>query len=288
MKKKSDKMPPAISTYALSEIKRKIDLLKQMWTLFAKNKIWILSLLFAASIIHSTIHYGMYGINILEYATISDIFVNFAFVFMPIVILLILSFFLYLFPNVRNKRVSIILLIFKVFLLLFVSVIISRLFNNVFGGGLLLLYVIGICCVFYFENRKAFVWLCILMIFMVSFIEPIEKRNTPIINRISFKYSNIEYNLADIEKYYYIGGSSDYYFIFIKTNDIVQIIPRNECQDIFRPVIHWDDLWKNDETRSNSPVFRINRKHKKKDNVVTLIETRDVKTGEKETEFMII
>ena len=65
MKKKSDKMPPAISTYALSEIKRKIDLLKQMWTLFAKNKIWILSLLFAASIIHSTIHYGMYGINIL-------------------------------------------------------------------------------------------------------------------------------------------------------------------------------------------------------------------------------
>ena len=78
MKKKSQKEESAISANVLSEIKRKVTNIKQFWILFTKNKIWIFSALFVASIIHSIINYGMYGINILEFVTITDILINFA------------------------------------------------------------------------------------------------------------------------------------------------------------------------------------------------------------------
>ena len=260
MKKKSDKMPPAISTYALSEIKRKIDLLKQMWTLFAKNKIWILSLLFAASIIHSTIHYGMYGINILAFATIPDVFINFTIVFIPFVILLPFCVFLYLFPDGDTKIETVILLIVKVVLLIVSSIILSCLFINPLGGGLWILYFLGVLWLFYSENKKAFTWICILMLFMVSFILPFESHTTSLIDRISFKCSNKEYNLADIEKFYYIGGSSDYFFVFDKYEDRVEILPRSECQDITRPIMHWNNLWKSDKIIDKGLIFRVKRK----------------------------
>lgn len=260
MKKKDNKEEPILSANVLSEIKRKMDYVKQIWNLFAKNKIWIFSTLFTASIIHSVIHYGMYGINILEFVTITDLFVNFAVIFIPIVIPLTLCFFLYLFPNGNTKIESIILFIIKAILLILSSVIFSRLFNSIFGGILYLLYILGVLWVFYHENKKAFTWLCVLILFMVAFIEPIERRNTPLINRISYRCYNKEYNLANIDKFYYVGGSSDYFFIFDKSKDKVEILPKSECQDISRPAIHWDDLWKNDELKTNGVIFRVKKR----------------------------
>jgi hypothetical protein len=94
------------------------------------------------------------------------------------------------------------------------------------------------------------------MLFMVSFITPFENNTTPLIDRISFKSSNKEYNLTDLNKFYYIGGSSDYFFVFDKIEDKVNILPKSECQDISRPTILWGDLWRNEEIRDNGIIFR--------------------------------
>ena len=262
MKKKSKKEEFAISANVLSEIKRKMDNVKQLWNLFTKNKIWIFSALFTASIIHSIIYYGMYGINILEFATISDVFVNFANVFIPLVVLFPFCIFLYLFPNGNSKIESIILFIIKVILLIIASVSLSSLFNSVFGGGLWFLYFLGVLWLFYYENKKALAWICILMFFTVSFIAPLERHNTPLIDRISFFYSEKEYNLAELDKFYFIGGSSDYFYIFDKSEDKVEIIPKSDCQHITRPVIHWSDLWTGDEIKDSRLYFRVKRKQK--------------------------
>lgn len=260
MKKENKRDEPVINARILSEIKCKMDNIKQLWNLFAKNKIWIFSALFIASFIHSIIHYGMYGINILAFATITDVFINFTIIFIPFVVLLPFCIFLYLFPDGNTKIETIILLIVKVVLLIVSSIILSCLFINPLGWGLWILYFLGVLRLFYFESKKAFTWICILMLFMVSFISPFESHTTSLIDRISFKCSNKEYNLADIKRFYYIGGCSNYFFVFDKYEDRVEILPKSECQDVTRPMIHWNDLWKNDENNNNSIYFRINRK----------------------------
>lgn len=261
MQKKSKKEESAISTNALSEIKRKMDSVKELWTLFTKNKMLIFSALFSASVIHAIIYYGKFGINILGFATISDIFINFALVFIPFVVVFPFCIFLYLFPNGNSKFQSVILFIIKVISLIAVSVLLSHLFNSIFGGGLWLLFFLGILWLFYYESKKAFAWICILMLFMVSFIAPLESHNTPLIDRISFIYEEKEYNFAELNKFYFVGGSSDYFFVFNKTEDKVEILPKSDCRHITRPVIHWSDLWKREKIDSRCLLYRVKRKH---------------------------
>ena len=261
MKQKNKKEDIVIRANVLSEIKRKMDIVKQLWTLFTKNKMLIFSVLFSASIIHAIIYYGKFGINILGFATISDVFINFTLVFIPFVVVFPFCIFLYLFPNGNSKIESIILFIIKVISLVASSVLLSRLFNSIFGGGLWLLFFLGILWLFYYESKKAFAWICILMLFMVSFIAPLESHNTPLIDRISFIYEEKEYNLAELDKFYFIGGSSDYFFVFNKTEDKVEIFPKSDCQHITRPAIHWSDLLESDMIDNRCLFYRVKRKH---------------------------
>jgi len=260
LKKDNKKNETVINASVLSETKRKMNSIKQLWDLFTKNKMWICSALFIASVIHSIIHYGMYGINILAFATITDTFINFTIIFIPFVVLLPFCIFLYLLPDGNTKIEAIIFLIIKIVLLIISSFILSCLFINPLGGGLCILYVLGVLWLFYSENKKAFTWICLLMLFMVSFIAPFENHTTALIDRISFKCFNKEYNLADIKRFYYIGGSSDYFFVFDRHEDRVEILPKSECQNITRPIMHWNDLWKKDEIKNNGINFRVKRK----------------------------
>lgn len=256
MKKDNTKYDSVINKNVLSEIKLKMNNIKQLWNLFDKNRAWIISALYIASIIHSIIHYGIYGINILAFATITDILINFTIVFIPFVVLLPFCIFLYLFPDGKSKTEKVIILIVKVVLLVVASYILSRLFNSSFGSGLCIIFYLCVFLVFYHENKKAFTWNIILMLFMVSFITPFESNTTSLIDRISFKSTNEEYNLADIKKFYYVGGSSEYFFVFDKIEDRVIILPKSKCQDISRPIIFWEDLWRNDKIRDNGIIFR--------------------------------
>ena len=85
-RRKHNKEDEVFNMKYVLEINHKIDMLKRLWSLFTQNKEWVLSLLFVSSIIHSILLYGLFGINILEFYSLTDIFVNFAEVFVPFLI----------------------------------------------------------------------------------------------------------------------------------------------------------------------------------------------------------
>lgn len=106
--------------------------------------------------------------------------------------------------------------------------------------------------------KKLLAWNVIVLFLLFSLGLPIEKRmmykgNTPLVDRLSFTLSESTktYDLSDIDRYFYIGGSVDYFFLYDKSKDSVEIIPKNECGNISRTPFYWEDLWKS-ETHINS------------------------------------
>ena len=132
--------PRSEAQYVL-EINHKIDMLKRLWSLFTQNKEWVLSLLFVSSIIHSILLYGLFGINILEFYSLTDIFVNFAEVFVPFLIMIPLGVLLYLFPDGESKCSSSIGLAIKIVLFVFAAIILSLIFHNYFGVPFLIYFI---------------------------------------------------------------------------------------------------------------------------------------------------
>ena len=72
----------------VSEINQKLGVLKEKWDLFKKNKEWVIGLLFVTSIVHSILLYGLFGVNILGFYSLTDIFTGFAELLSPFIILL--------------------------------------------------------------------------------------------------------------------------------------------------------------------------------------------------------
>lgn len=240
----------------VSEINNKIDTLKRLWTLFSQNKEWVLSLLFVSSIIHSILLFGLFGINILEFYSITDIFINFAEVFVPFIIMIHFGVLLYLFPGGKSKCSSSIILAIKILLFVFVAIVISLIFQNNFGVPFLIYFFALIGLVY--KKGKLLAWNVIVLFLLFSLGLPIEKRmmykgNTPMVDRLSFTLSasTKTYNLSDIGRYFFIGGSADYFFLYDKSKDSIEIIPKNECRNISRTPFYWEDLWRS-ETHINS------------------------------------
>jgi hypothetical protein len=99
---KSNKVEILLDKTAVPAIIQKVKDLKQQWNTFKSNKEWMLSLLFVCSIVHSILQYGLFGVNIFEFYTLTDFFVNFAVVFIPF-ILLIPLWILLLLPDGKTK-----------------------------------------------------------------------------------------------------------------------------------------------------------------------------------------
>lgn len=249
----------------VSEINNKIDTLKRLWALFSQNKEWVLSLLFVSSIIHSILLYGLFGINILEFYSITDILINFAEVFVPFIIMIPFGVLLYLFPDGKSKCSMSVGFVIKIVLFVFAAIILSLIFHNYFGVPFLI-YIIALFGLIY-KNGKLLAWNVIVLFLLFSLGLPIEKRmmykgNTPVVDRLSFTLSESTktYDLSDIDRYFYIGGSVDYFFLYDKSKDSVVIIPKNECRNISRAPFYWEDLWRS-ETHTNS-----NQKGRKRQN----------------------
>ena len=239
----------------VSEINHKIDTLKRLWSLFTQNKEWVLSLLFVSSIIHSILLYGLFGINILEFYSLTDIFVNFAEVFVPFIIMIPFGVLLYLLPDGESKYSSLISLVIKIVLFVFAAIILSLIFHNYFGVPFLIYFIALIGLIY--KKGKLLAWNVIVLFLLFSLGLPIEKRmmykgNTPLVDRLSFTLSESAktYDLSDIDRYFYIGGSADYFFLYDKSKNSVEIIPKNECNNISRNPFYWEDLWKS-ETHIN-------------------------------------
>jgi hypothetical protein len=255
-RRKHNKEDEVFNMKYVLEINHKIDMLKRLWSLFTQNKEWVLSLLFVSSIIHSILLYGLFGINILEFYSLTDIFVNFAEVFVPFLIMIPLGVLLYLFPDGESKCSSSIGLAIKIVLFVFAAIILSLIFHNYFGVPFLIYFIALIGLIY--KKGKLLAWNVIVLFLLFSLGLPIEKRmmykgNTPLVDRLSFTLSESTktYDLSDIDRYFYIGGSVDYFFLYDKSKDSVEIIPKNECGNISRTPFYWEDLWKS-ETHINS------------------------------------
>ena len=190
---KSNKDEILLDKTAVPTIIQKVKDLKQQWNTFKSNKEWMLSLLFVCSIVHSILQYGLFGVNIFEFYTLTDFFVNFAVVFIPFILLIPLWILLFLLPDGKTKCSLWIIFGIKIIVFVFSSIMISLIFQNSFGV-LTILYIIGLLGLLYFENKNVLAWAFILLFLLFSLGLPIEKRlsyrvNTPLVDRQSFTYS---------------------------------------------------------------------------------------------------
>ena len=248
--KRTDKNEQVLDREVVSEINQKVKPFKSQWSLFVKNKEWILSLLFVSSIINSVLLYGLFGINILEFYTLTDIFVNFAKVLIPFVLLIPLWFLIDLLPYGRTKYKIHLVFIGKIAVFCFFAVIVSQIYNNYFGA-LFILFIVLLFKLLEKEKHFVYAWFAVLFMLFVAIVQPLENRlmymkNTQLIDRLSFEYMEKKYDLSNIDQYYYIGGSVNYFFVYDKSTETVEVIPKSECRNITRKPLFWKDLWKSD------------------------------------------
>ncbi len=248
--KRTDKNEQVLDREVVSEINQKVKPFKSQWSLFVKNKEWILSLLFVSSIINSVLLYGLFGINILEFYTLTDIFVNFAEVLIPFVLLIPFWFLIDLLPYGRTKYIIHLVFIGKIAVFCFFAVIVSQIYNNYFGA-LFILFIVLLFKLLEKEKHFVYVWFAVLFMLFVAIVQPLENRlmymkNTQLIDRLSFEYMEKKYDLSNIDQYYYIGGSVNYFFVYDKSTETIEVIPKSECRNITRKALSWEDLWKSD------------------------------------------
>lgn len=228
---------------------RTLVFLRRLFKYFTENKTLILSILFVCSIIKTSLWYALFGVNILLYSSIQDIFISFADYFMSIIYLCI-SYILCLF--VRGNRNSILNYIFSAIVLILSFLLFNILFRMVISL-LFFFFVLAILSEFYIKKKKALLFGNILLLLLLfTLVQPLEQfiflgpsktdtdnsyQTTTFIERsasydlFSFEYSNMTIH-TDSKQYYYIGGNSNYYFILNHINDEVLIIPKSECSNI--------------------------------------------------------
>lgn len=221
--------------------------LRKLYNYFSENKTLILSILFVCSIIKTSLWYALFGINILYYSTLQDIFIAFADYFMSFIYIGI-SYILCLF--LRGNRNSIVNIILSGLVFIFFFCLFNLVFRMVVYVLSFLLIII-ILSELYNKKRKALLLgnlLILLLLFTI--VQPLEQfllSGSSKIDRryhaptfieraanydaFSFEYSNMTIQTYS-EQFYYIGGNSNYYFIQNLDNDEVMIVPKSECSNI--------------------------------------------------------
>jgi len=238
---------------------RKYVVLSKGYYYFIKNKVWILSLLFVLSIVRSSIFFALFGVNILAYSNLQDIFLSFADYFMSIIIIgVFVIFFYFLMPHKVDKITKIIL----IFFLVLISGFVLALYRMIFS--ILELSFIVIFCYSFLKSkmRIAFLGLLVFLLMWLSLFQPIfhywnvrEGRHL----KFSFSEKNAYYDITSFDynnthidtkakMYYLIGCNSDYFFIFDREAVETLIIPKSECQNIkshpfsFKNLLYFDNL----------------------------------------------
>lgn len=225
---------------------RTLVLLRKLYKYFSENKSWILSILFVCSIIRASLWYALFGINILIYSTLQDLFINFAEYFMSIITIALTYILCRLIYNTKSRILKIISISF--FILLFI------LYNIIFRIIMPILFIIFVVLFIYllYEKQKkaeiigytSILFLCLTLeqpLEQYAYIYPYKSDKRAINNvfiekpanydTFSFEYSNMIIH-TDSEQFYYIGGNSNYYFILDRKQNEVMIIPKSECSNI--------------------------------------------------------
>lgn len=222
--------------------------LRSLYKYFSQNKTWILSVLFICSIIRASLWYALFGINILSYSTLQDLFMNFAEYFMSFIFIgLSYILFLFIIGNEKSKK----RIFFSVLIFIFLFCIYNIIFRMIVSA--LTFFGIIIMLSYLYKEKKIAVLIgnIFLLLFLFTLVQPFEqffllapkknhgekyintsfKEKPANYDMFSFEYSNKTIQ-TDSEQYYYIGGNSNYYFILDRNLKEVMIIPKSECSNI--------------------------------------------------------
>ena len=230
---------------------RKLVVLRTGFKYFDKNKSWILGGLFTFSIIKDCIWYACFGVNILAYSNIQDTFISlFNYLIIFVVIPLIYFSLSVLFEKAESEslRFNILQQIIKFSIFLVLSFVYFFMFKKVVS----FIYVIIFLGVFsyYIYKRKylklfrlLFVYFTFLSLFspLFNYIEILNKiekgRNLQFMVKennmdyFSFVYEEDQYDTSD-KRFYMVGNTTDYIFLFDSKIDKTLIFPKSECKHI--------------------------------------------------------
>lgn len=254
--------------YSMLRWTRKLVALRSAYRLFVRNKEWILSLLFILSIIRSSIWYACFGINILAYSSLQDIFISFADYFMSIIVISILAICFYLFvpEEIDSKWEKILFYFFSIIGFILLSWFFLSLFRLILSiVTLLSIFVFLLFSIFSCKTKIALLYFSSFWLLGLSLFQPVEQYfsldrrfknyhkkeiripNTSFKERnahsdfISFDYNNIHID-TKVNLYYLIGSNSNYFFILNKYLDETLIIPKDECKNIKSHPFSLDDM----------------------------------------------
>lgn len=157
---------------------RKLVALRSAYRFFLRNKEWILSLLFILSIIRSTIWYACFGINILAYSSLQDIFISFADYFMSIIVISILAICFYVFvpEKIDSKCDKILVYFFSIIGLILLLWFLLSLFRLILSIlTLLSVFVMLLFSLFSSKPKIGLLYFSSFWLIGLSLIQPIEQ-----------------------------------------------------------------------------------------------------------------
>lgn len=218
--------------------------LRQAFKYFISNKYWILSALYICAVIKDCVWYSMFGINILSYISIQETllsFLNHTLIF----VVLILNYLLF---QLIFSKGGTWLQIIK-WLVVFA---ISFLFFNLFKKPISFSMIVALVSFFSYELRERryhrIMLLGIIFILAFSTIEPltqgliIKANDQPrsstqfAWNESNMDYYSFTYNGAvidtNLDRYYLIGNTKDYFFIYDRLIKKALVIDKTNCSGI--------------------------------------------------------
>ena len=226
----------------LKELKK----IKKGYKYFTKNKLWIVSALYVFAIVKDYVWYATFGVNILSYVSIQDTFISFL-NHTIILVVLTINYFLFQLLFSKNKK-NLLLKIIKYILIIGTSIVYFALFKKPMSMLSILIFVLFIHS--YYLEKKYNQILFLALVFLIGFstVEPLtqgiimKRSNTKkSVTQFSWEESNMDYysfnyenKLIDteLEKYYLIGNTKDYFFIFDKEINKTLIINKIDCKNI--------------------------------------------------------
>jgi len=238
---------------------RNLVLLRNLFKYFSKNKNWILSTLFVFSIIKDCVWYACFGISILTYSSIQDTFVSFFNYLITFVVIFLLYIFVGFMPtNSKNEIQNYTVFFIQLLIFLFLSTIFFIIFKKVMSLLSLFIFLI-----FLYKSYSEKKYLDVLRLLIISFVcltivEPLIYYNE-ILNKqqdiqngrvfkltegnmefFSFTYKDQNYDTKS-KRYYLIGNTSNYFFLFDNIQDKSLIFPKSDCINIKADTfIMWD------------------------------------------------
>lgn len=225
-----------------------VSLVKKSFKYFTDNKVIIVGILYICAIAKDFIWYSMFGVNIFGFITIQDTLISFLDHNM-VFILIILNYLVLEFVFADAKKTKTIAVVKAL-----IFVVLALLYFIISKKPIAFLPLLFILSTFYYllaeKEYKKLIKILLLFVLLFSIIEPLAQgfflKRKPsettakpgyfLWDKTNGDYYTFEYSDSVIDtklhKYFLVGNTRDYFFIFNYDIDKCEIIPKSDCKNI--------------------------------------------------------